>query len=638
MSDGRLQYEITASSAGLVGAVNQAMTSIGGLSAKIAGVAGIGVLGGGAAGLGMGVAVAADREQVRVAMEGIIGDVGKAQKVMRELQKFASATPFEFPELADASRKLLSGGVATEDLIGELTALGNVAAAVGTDVGGLATIYTQIADKGKVYAEELMQFGERGAGAIKTALAESLGVSKAQLVEMVSEGKVSFEQFRTALQSLAGEGGKWGGMMAKQSQTTLGLFSTLKDTANELMQTLGQPINDAIKPVLNDAIGLAEELKPMMQQIGNVVANMITAIRNFVAEAMKLDGTMMSVGFALSKALADAFDQAVSYAQGFSGVMIQVAVAFGQAMITALNPVIAALKHGLASAALHAASVMLYSLGDLPGIGGNMQAAGLNTRLAGRKEGQMAEDAISGNKVFGAALKALEGFGDDISKAAADARDIFRGGKPGDNMQVGQMPEGPNMEPKQMLPNTSRSTATAPATAAPAAAGKSLPVPTVPPMLDDGTGAVSRDALFRSNEDGEKKFGPSDLARESRRSEDMAAAGGGSASGGSGRRKISGANAEKRANWKQREWQRMGAGARAYFSSSMYGGASPEAGAMENRTNDAMGRGRGSSGGRERRNTTDAASTQAATSTNLLNAVLQEIRKMNQHLSTLKSS
>jgi hypothetical protein len=57
--------------------------------------------------------------------------------------------------------------------------------------------------------------------------------------------------------NLTGEGGRFFNLMEKQSQTTAGLVSTLKDSWDELLRVIGVPLNDSIRPMLKEAVGLA---------------------------------------------------------------------------------------------------------------------------------------------------------------------------------------------------------------------------------------------------------------------------------------------------------------------------------------------------------------------------------------------
>ena len=82
----------------------------------------LGMLGGGAAvaGVGFGVKLAADAEQAKMAFEVMLHSASKAETMMRDLRKFAAATPFELPGITEAARALLAFSIPAEDVMGVL--------------------------------------------------------------------------------------------------------------------------------------------------------------------------------------------------------------------------------------------------------------------------------------------------------------------------------------------------------------------------------------------------------------------------------------------------------------------------------------------------------------------------------------
>lgn len=80
---------------------------------------------------------------------------------------------------------------------------------------------------------ELLQFTTAGIPII-SALAETMGVADSEVKKLVEDGKVGFADLQKALQSLTEEGGKFEGMMARQSKSLGGLFSTLMDAFGNL--------------------------------------------------------------------------------------------------------------------------------------------------------------------------------------------------------------------------------------------------------------------------------------------------------------------------------------------------------------------------------------------------------------------
>lgn len=236
-------------------------------------------------GLGAAFAVktAAATEQTLIQFETLTGGMEQAKATLAELTALGASTPFELPQLTEAAKKLLAARVPTSALKDELSALGNVSAATGADIGNLTTVYGQMAGKGKIYAEDMQQFVEAGAGEIKQALAESLGVSTSALNDLMSDGRVGFSDMQKAVQGLAGASGKWAAAMEKQSKTTIGLWSTLKDNVTRVFDAIGQPINDGpVKSFLTRLVNITGSAGTMISnaiqrgQVGETLKNALS--------------------------------------------------------------------------------------------------------------------------------------------------------------------------------------------------------------------------------------------------------------------------------------------------------------------------------------------------------------------------
>src|SRR4029079_8218334 len=111
-----------------------------------------------------GLMSAASLEQTQISFNALLGSAEEGQKVFKELQRFAAVTPFEFPEVAGAAKRFLafneSVGLADSELESFLTTVGDLASVTGAGAEGLnriALAIGQMASKGKVQLEELMQ-------------------------------------------------------------------------------------------------------------------------------------------------------------------------------------------------------------------------------------------------------------------------------------------------------------------------------------------------------------------------------------------------------------------------------------------------------------------------------------------------
>jgi len=187
-----------------------------------------------AAGFGaMGAAAiksAGDFEQQRVAFETILGSAEKAKAMLSDLTEFARTTPFELPDVTRAGKQLLAVGAATEDnLTDVLRTLGDVAAGVSVPLDRLILNFGQVATQGKLTGRELKDFAVAGIPIIDE-LAKVMGVTKEEVADLTSEGKIGFEDVKQAFANMSGEGGKFFNLMDKQSKTAMGIISNLKDT------------------------------------------------------------------------------------------------------------------------------------------------------------------------------------------------------------------------------------------------------------------------------------------------------------------------------------------------------------------------------------------------------------------------
>lgn len=187
----------------------------------------------GAAGF-FGIKTAANFEQTRIAFEGILGDVGKANRLLGDLRDFAARTPFEFTGLADSAKQLLAVGFEADEILPTMTTLGNVAATLGVgeaEIAGVVRALGQMKGKGKASAEELQQISEQvpGFSAIK-AIAEDMGISTAEAFDKMAAGAVPADEAIESILNGMEEFPGASGAMERQSKTLNGVMSTLKDT------------------------------------------------------------------------------------------------------------------------------------------------------------------------------------------------------------------------------------------------------------------------------------------------------------------------------------------------------------------------------------------------------------------------
>ncbi len=225
---------MTASAAASIGRALNTKIQFGGIESLVAG-AGLG------AALGQSVRLAAQAETTQVAFETMLGSAREASKLMAQLQKFGAETPFELPEITEASKKLLAFGTSAAQIQPTLRMLGDLSAGLGVPLTEMAELYGKMQVQGRLFAEDMNQLQGRGIP-IAQELAKQFGVQESEVRKLVESGKVGFENVQRAMAALTAEGSRFGGMMEKQAATLAGRWSTLKDTVNETLRSIGESL------------------------------------------------------------------------------------------------------------------------------------------------------------------------------------------------------------------------------------------------------------------------------------------------------------------------------------------------------------------------------------------------------------
>ena len=272
----------TGAAAGLSSALSMVATS--------AAIAGAAMAAGFGAAVVAGVSTAASMQQVQLGFEALLGSAGAATDEIAKLNAMAAATPFEFKDLVKGSSQLLAAGQALN-----MTADGarSLLAAVGDRVslmgGGAEEIkrtnvaLTQMMMNGKVKSQEMNQLTEALIDPWQRLSAE-LGVSTAETRKMVESGLVPAA---TMMKAIVNQPGKALGAMQAQSQTLIGLFSTLKDVVGQGLGKAAQPLVESLTAAMPAVTAFAGTLiaamDPLIRGMGEVAGYAVALLADFNA-------------------------------------------------------------------------------------------------------------------------------------------------------------------------------------------------------------------------------------------------------------------------------------------------------------------------------------------------------------------
>lgn len=272
-------------------------------------------------------------EGSRGAFSVLLGGVDKANALLGEMRVAAQTTALSFQEFRNASKYLLGFQFDAKDVVQITKDIGAAVYALGAkDQGGMERIIRalgQMKAQGRVSREELNQLAEVGVPALKM-LADSFGVTTAEMSQMVRKGTVPVEQ---AINNLIGQFhalyGASGEAMAKNFQV---MTSNLGDFIDQAKLAIGSGVFEQSRRQLEELtriVGSPVFLR-LAQQIGDVLGNQfrklndtailpaMQAINQFMNELNVRNTTPAILG--LVSNLNDIFGQLVGQYLGESGV------------------------------------------------------------------------------------------------------------------------------------------------------------------------------------------------------------------------------------------------------------------------------------------------------------------------------
>ena len=194
------------------------------------------------AGLGvLAIRQAAKFERLKVTLDTLTGSADAGAESFKRLVAFSAETPLQLDQLVDVNNMLMGFGQSSDDAFKSLKMLGDISAITGGNLTGIAVAFGQAAAEGRVMTRDLRQFINNGVPILQL-LSEEMGVAEGAIMDLASEGKLSFEILLTAFEKATSEGGRFNNGLKILSTTLDGLFSTLKDNVNIALAALGDEI------------------------------------------------------------------------------------------------------------------------------------------------------------------------------------------------------------------------------------------------------------------------------------------------------------------------------------------------------------------------------------------------------------
>ncbi|MEK4879338.1 tape measure protein [Paenibacillus sp. FSL R5-0908] len=304
-----------------------ATRSMGGLRSQIMGIGAL--MGGGFAVKGLWdglVGANADMETYQNTLAVILKDQDKAAQTLKWASTFAATTPFEIPEVVEATTKMAAYGIEAQKVLG---VTGDMASVMGKS---LDQAVEAIADAQTGELERLKEFG------ITKSMIEAQGAKMGSKL-LNSKGQITDQTaFNAALFSLMEQ--RYGGGMEMQAKTFKGMMSNAKDFVGTMAREMGKPLFDKMKVGLGELLtwtqkiqdnGQLAEWMARVQRYAGVAWRAISAAGGFIVAAFRVVSAGVRTAYGWIKWIFD------SIAEQAGGKAMTTAQTIGSALVTSFN-------------------------------------------------------------------------------------------------------------------------------------------------------------------------------------------------------------------------------------------------------------------------------------------------------------
>jgi len=245
----------------------------------------------------------------------LTGSAERARRLIDAVNREAAQSVLNYTDMLTAAQRLLAAGVRESDIIPTLRAIGDALAASGEvsreNALAITKAITDIANKGKLQAQELIQLANAGVPVLKI-LREELRMTEAQFAEFM-QGKRTLGAADALRALVAGLRREYGGLQQEIMDTPLGQISNLYDNLARALRTAGTPLAQAIVPAL-------KEINAQLSRI--VESGNLAKLAPLFAELARTGGAALNMLLSTLAKLADLFANLPAPLQSFAASLL----------------------------------------------------------------------------------------------------------------------------------------------------------------------------------------------------------------------------------------------------------------------------------------------------------------------------
>lgn len=228
--------------------------------------------------------VRSEFQQLEISFTTMLGSEQRAGALMNQLVQTAAKTPFDMSSITNGAKQLLAYGTAANEVNDILVHLGDISAGLSVPLNDLVYLYGTTMSQGRMYTMDLRQFMGRGIP-MAEELGKIMGKTTQEVQQAVTDGKVGADLVKKAIINMTEEGGKFGGLMEKQSTTLQGKWSNIGDSVDQMFNELGKKSQGIFGTGLDLISSLVDNWETVVKVIGSAAVAVGTYKAGLMAAA-----------------------------------------------------------------------------------------------------------------------------------------------------------------------------------------------------------------------------------------------------------------------------------------------------------------------------------------------------------------
>lgn len=217
-------------------------------------------------------------ESYEVAFRTLLGNEQLSKKFFGEIREFAVNTPLMLNTLAGGAQTMLGFNIEAGKVIPTLKMIGDISMGDEQRFQSLTLAFSQMSSTGKLMGQDLLQMINAGFNPL-SEISRKTGKNIAVLKDEMSKGLITSEMVADAFKSATEEGGKFHGMLEKQSKAMKGSISNFMGAIDDMKNAIGE----GMQPAITSSISRLTTLVKHYEDVGKAILVLASAVGTYKA-------------------------------------------------------------------------------------------------------------------------------------------------------------------------------------------------------------------------------------------------------------------------------------------------------------------------------------------------------------------